>query len=90
MDELTILTQAMRLEEQGREFYLRAAERSEDPETATMFRTLASDEMHHYNYLERQYNALAGGGAWVPIPELGEVGDITLMLRYETRFGYPR
>ena len=76
MDELTILAQAMKLEEQGREFYLQAAQRSEDPETAAMFRTLASDEVHHYNYLQRQYNALSEGEGWVPIPELEGVEAI--------------
>jgi rubrerythrin len=73
MDELTVLTKAMKLEREGKRFYLQAAEASEDRETAGMFRTLADDEEHHYAYIERQVNQLKAGKGWVAIPELDQV-----------------
>lgn len=73
MDELTVLKQGMKLERDGLEFYLEAAERSDDPETAQLFRQLAADEVDHYNYIGRQYDAIAAGETWVPIPELDKV-----------------
>lgn len=73
MDEIQVLTQAMKLEQEGREFYRQAAERSRDPQTAEMFRTLSEDETHHYDYIERQYNALKAGDSWKPVPELDSI-----------------
>jgi rubrerythrin len=73
MDELSVLTQAMKLEMDGKAFYLMAAGISDDPETTAMFRTLAEDEEHHYNYIERQYNQRKDGKDWLPIPELEKV-----------------
>jgi rubrerythrin len=76
MDEIQVLEQAMKLEQTGRDFYRQAAERSQDPETAETFRTLADDELQHYGYIERQCNALKAGGPWGPIPELDSVTAI--------------
>ena len=73
MDELTILTKAMKLEREGKRFYLQAAEASEDQETTGMFKALAEDEEHHYAYIERQVNELKAGKDWVHIPELDQV-----------------
>jgi rubrerythrin len=73
MDELTVLTKAMKLEREGKRFYLQAAEASEDAETAGMFKALAEDEEHHYAYIERQVNELKAGKRWVHIPELDKV-----------------
>ena len=73
MDELTVLTKAMKLEREGKRFYLQAAGASQDPETAGMFKTLAEDEEHHYAYIERQVNELKAGKGWVHIPELDQV-----------------
>lgn len=73
MDELTVLTKAMKLEREGKRFYLQAAEASDDEDTAGMFKTLAEDEEHHYTYIERQHNQLKEGKSWVPIPELNKV-----------------
>jgi hypothetical protein len=63
----------MKLERNGLDFYLGAAERSSDPATAQLFRDLAADEVDHYNYIGRQYDAIAAGETWVPIPQLEEV-----------------
>ena len=73
MDELTVLTKAMKLEREGKRFYLQAAEASDDPESADMFKTLAEDEEHHYAFLERQHDQLKAGKGWVSIPELDKV-----------------
>ena len=76
MDEIQVLTQAMKLEQAGRDFYRQAAERSQDSETAEMFRTLAEDETHHYGYIERQYKALKAGDSWKSVPELDSIKSI--------------
>jgi rubrerythrin len=76
MDELTVLTKAMKLEREGKRFYLQAAEASDDPETAGMFKTLAEDEEHHYAYIERQVQQLKAGKGWVAIPELDQVAAV--------------
>lgn len=76
MDELTVLTKAMKLEREGKRFYLQAAGASQDPETAGMFKTLAEDEEHHYAYIERQVNELKAGKGWVRIPELDQVQPV--------------
>ncbi|MDH7486844.1 MAG: ferritin family protein [Anaerolineae bacterium] len=76
MDALEVLKKGMKLEREGLEFYLGAAECSADPETAQLFRDLAADEVDHYNAIGRQYDALAAGKAWVPIPELETVEPI--------------
>ena len=73
MDTLTVLKQAMKLERDGLDFYLSAAERSKDTTTAQLFRDLAADEVHHYNYIGRQYDALVAGETWVAIPDLASV-----------------
>jgi len=73
MDELTVLSKAMKLEREGKRFYLQAAEASYDEDITGMFKTLAEDEEHHYAYLERQYNQMTEGKSWVSIPELDKV-----------------
>jgi len=76
MDELSVLTQAMKLEKEGKEFYLKAADSTDDAEAREMFRTLANDEVNHYSYIERQYNLRKDGKDWVPIPELDGVPSV--------------
>ena len=73
MDAVTVLKQAMKLERDGLDFYLSAAERSSDITTSQLFRDLAADEVHHYNFIGRQYDALVAGETWVAIPDLASV-----------------
>jgi rubrerythrin len=73
MDAVTVLKQAMKLERDGLEFYLSAAECSKDTATGQLFRDLAADEVDHYNYLGRQYDALVAGETWVAVPDLMSV-----------------
>ena len=73
MDEIEALTQALKLERDGRAFYLQAAKWSADAETMSMFKRLAADEENHYAYLDRQRKALQEGNPWQEIPELDKV-----------------
>jgi rubrerythrin len=68
--ELAILSQALKLEKQGRAFYLKAADATLDAKGQIMFRSLADDERRHVEMVERQLHALQGDGAWVPLPDL--------------------
>jgi rubrerythrin len=78
MDALDVLKKGMKLERDGLDFYLHAAECAADAVTAQLFRDLASDEVHHYNLIGREYDALAAGETWVPIPDLQNVEAIDL------------
>lgn len=61
---LQALHQAMRLEEDGYEFYTEAAERTADPRGQEMFLSLADDEKLHLRIVQDQYEALSGGKGW--------------------------
>jgi rubrerythrin len=73
MELMDVLVQAMRLESDGRKFYETIAAHMTDPEAAAMFTQLAADEVNHYNYIERQYQALEAGKGWATIPEMATV-----------------
>lgn len=73
-----ILTQAMHLEQTGRDFYLQAAQLPGDEATAVMFKQLAADELAHYGYLERQLAAVQCGEDVCAIPELAPVDPLDL------------
>ena len=73
MELMDVLVQAMKLESDGRKFYETIAEHMTDPEAATIFKRLAADEVDHYNYIERQYEALEAGKGWSMIPEMAAV-----------------
>jgi rubrerythrin len=73
MDLMNVLTQAMKLETDGRQFYQTLADEVEDPEAAAMFKQLAEDELDHLGYVERQYEALEAGKGWSAIPEMQTV-----------------
>jgi rubrerythrin len=77
---LLALDLAIQTERDGREFYLRAAERSADEGGKVLFFSLADDELEHLRLLESQRGALATDGKWQPptkadeqtLPEEGE------------------
>jgi rubrerythrin len=73
MELMDVLVQAMKLESDGRKFYEVIAEHMTDPEASAMFKRLAADEVDHYNYIERQYEALEAGKGWSMIPEMAVV-----------------
>jgi len=67
---LTVLSQALKLEQEGRAFYLQAAEKTQDAKGKAMFLSLADDEAKHAEMIQRQLHALEGGGAYVLLPDL--------------------
>jgi rubrerythrin len=48
----------------GLEIYKAAAERSSDPAARQMFESLADDERHHKEFLERNFRSLIEKGEW--------------------------
>jgi rubrerythrin len=68
-EALEILRQAMQFEQEGREFYLKAAQTTENKKGQEMFHRLASDEKNHFDLLKRQYNALKQDGRWIQFPQ---------------------
>jgi len=67
---LEILSQALKLEQEGREFYLKAAEETLSEKGRAMFLSLADDEKMHAEMVLRQLHALEGGGSYVLLPAL--------------------
>jgi rubrerythrin len=76
MDLQDALVQALKLEEDGREFYNEMVELTDDEEGKAMFRQLAADEVDHYNYIKRQVKDLEAGEGWSAIQELDEVQSL--------------
>lgn len=67
---LQALSQALKLEQQGRAFYLQAAEETVDAKGKALFLSLADDEVKHAEMIQRQLHALEGNGAYVLLPDL--------------------
>ena len=76
MDLMDALTQALKLEEDGRDFYNEMVEMTDDEEGKTMFQQLAADEVTHYQYIQRQVKDLKAGEGWSAIPEMDEVESL--------------
>jgi rubrerythrin len=74
---LDILQSAMRIEQEGRRFYLKAARSTQDKKGQETFATLADDERKHYDLIRRQRTALTSEGRWVGSPDIKPV-DIDL------------
>ncbi|TKJ28815.1 MAG: hypothetical protein CEE40_10435 [Chloroflexi bacterium B3_Chlor] len=66
---LMALSIAIQTEMDGREFYKRAAERTNDPGGKILFISLADDELEHLRLLRAQKEALAKEGRWLRQPE---------------------
>jgi len=67
---LTALSQALKLEHEGRAFYLQAAEQTQDPKGRATFASLADDERLHAEMIERQLHVMEGSGRYVLLPDL--------------------
>jgi rubrerythrin len=67
---LKALSQALKLEQDGRAFYLQAAERTADEKGRALFLSLADDERIHAEMIQRQLHSLEGDGSYVPLPDL--------------------
>ena len=70
---LAILERAMGIEQEGHQFYLKAAQATEDKDGQETFATLADDELKHYDLIKRQHTALTNEGIWVAVPEINPV-----------------
>lgn len=76
MELADVLTQALKLEVDGRDFYRRAMHLI--PQAAEMFARLAADEEQHYAYIERLYQSLQSGAEPVGLPDLSNVPAIDM------------
>lgn len=71
---LHTLEKAIRIEKDGRRFYLQAAERTTDQGGKEIFLSLAHDEEEHLRLVEKQYDSLNTGSGWRALTEAtGEV-----------------
>lgn len=70
---LTVLQQALDLEQRGTEFYTQAAEQTVDATGKKMFLSLAEDEVLHQKVIQRQIDSLGQGGGWVLPEDIPEV-----------------
>lgn len=70
---LAILQRAMSIEQEGREFYLKAVQTTHDKKGREIFATLADDEQKHHNLIKRQHDALTGDGRWIESSEVKPV-----------------
>ncbi len=66
---LAALGVAIQTEQDGVEFYKRAAEKTGDPGGKVLFISLADDELQHLRLVEAQREALVNEGQWLPQPE---------------------
>ncbi len=64
-----VLVGAIRVEQQGRKFYLKVAERTADEKGQAMFYSLASDEVEHLNILVNEYQALTNNEPWLSVEQ---------------------
>jgi len=67
---LTALSQALKLETEGRAFYLKAAEETLDKKCEATLRSLADDERLHAEMIRRQIHEIERGGAYILPPDL--------------------
>jgi len=74
---LQALSQALKLEQDGKTFYLKAAAETVDAKGKAMFLSLADDETLHAEMIQRQLHALEGDGSYVLLPDL-DASDIDL------------
>lgn len=67
-EPLEVLNDALCHEEEARQFYAKAAERTQDPEGAKMFKSLADTAATHIEILEQQVDTLTNEERW-DLPE---------------------
>ncbi len=73
MELMDVLTQAMKLETDGKDLYLEMAAILPDTDVQQIFKQLADDEVDHFNYIQRQYEMLRAGKGWSAIPEMAQI-----------------
>jgi len=62
------LVVALQMEEEGRRFYLRSAEKAKDPQSKKWFNALAEDENRHIRIVREIAGALNNTGKWPDLP----------------------
>lgn len=65
---IEILDQAIDREKGGHEFYLKAAQKTQDAKGRHMFQWLAQEEMRHFNQFSRQRQSLMEEKKWQQAP----------------------
>ncbi len=73
---LHALEKAIRIEKDGRRFYLQAAERTNDQRGKEIFLTLAQAEEDHLRIVEKQYDSLSMGRGWLALAEARSEVDL--------------
>jgi len=71
------IAEAIRTENEGRYFYLMAANSTTDPKGKEVFKTLADEEEVHMNYLKKQYLSLLEHGEFDKKLKLGPRADFS-------------
>lgn len=75
---MEVLVPAIKLEQDGVDFYLKAAETTQDEKGRHAFLQLARDEKNHLELLERQYKSLKDDLKWTRFPEIRKItGEFT-------------
>jgi rubrerythrin len=69
-EALGILRQAMKIEQEGHEFYLKAAHTTQDEKGQETFATLAEDESRHLQLIQKQYESLTHESQWASLTEI--------------------
>jgi rubrerythrin len=64
------LAKAMQAENEGRHFYLMAAQNTQDDQGKQVFMQLADEELDHFNFLKTQYKAILETGKVDPSAKL--------------------
>ena len=72
---MNIIKQAMQLEEGGREYYLEATARTQNPLAQRTFQWLAEQEEQHKQCFAAYYQVMAEEEDWPPMSEIGVVGQ---------------
>ena len=67
---LATLEQAMTVEKEGHQFYLKAARTTLDEKGKEVFTTLANDEQKHYALIKRHHTSLTREGRWAVSTEI--------------------
>jgi rubrerythrin len=67
---LALLKRAMKIEEEGRRFYLKAAQSVENGTARETYAALAEDEQIHFDLLKEQHDSLTIEGRWVRSPQV--------------------
>ncbi|MDH3365317.1 MAG: ferritin family protein [Thermoplasmata archaeon] len=64
-EQIEILRNAIQMEIQGEDFFLKMAERVRHPNTKSMFSSLARQEQRHVDVLKEELSRLEGGSDWI-------------------------